>query len=344
MRFRRGPVRSTPNEEELEQKRLLGLRDEIVAEAARHFDAHRVDEGEAVLARLEHATVDERTLASTDRFLNPIARGRRIVATTDVARRPADDEVVIIYGNFPHSFANVVVNNPIRRHVASFGELPQDIVEFDPRWNGIARIVVINADHRADRYDAVMRELATARAPLDRVVRLPALIERPTRDSQVNGRIGCLKSHLAALQLAAPHSGEHVLILEDDFCFTSELETHLDDLGSFVERGYDYVVCLLATSKYGTIEPRDDLVSESRQPCTNATAYLVSGDHADRLVALRTEALAGLIATHDQERYANDRYWTLLGPEGMLLVFRRKMGFQASSFSDIEGRQSRYLD
>jgi hypothetical protein len=58
----------------------------------------------------------------------------------------------------------------------------------------------------------------------------------------------------------------------------------------------------------------------------------------------RTEALEGLIATHDQERYANDRYWALLGPEGMLPVFRRKMGFQASSFSDIEGRHARYLD
>jgi GR25 family glycosyltransferase involved in LPS biosynthesis len=160
----------------------------------------------------------------------------------------------------------------------------------------------------------------------------------------MNGRIGCLKSHLAALKLATPAPGEHVLLLEDDFCFSSDLETHLDDLATFCERSYDYVACLLAASKYGRILPRDDLVSESHQPCTNATAYLVSGDHADRLSELRRQALTRLLETHEQYRYATDRYWTLLGPEGMLLVFRRKLGFQAASFSDIESRVFRKLD
>jgi hypothetical protein len=341
MRLRRRQPTSTPGGDRLAEARLLDERDAIVAEAARHFEANRVEEGAKTLARL--TTVDEVTLTATDPFLRAVAGGRRIVATTDPARRPAEDEIVVVYGNFPHSFDNVVVNNPIRRHVAGFGDLAHDVVESDPRWAGIACIVVINADHRPDRYDGVMRELATARAPLDRVVRLPAVFERPTRESLTNGRIGLVKSHRAALALAAPRPGEHALILEDDFCFTSDLETHLDDLASFVERSYDYTVCLLATSKYGLIEPRDDLVAESHQPCTNSSAYLVAGDHAERLDALIGDALAGLIETHD-ERYVLDRYWRVLQPDGRLLVFRRKMGFQAASFSDIEARVSRYLD
>jgi hypothetical protein len=344
MRFLRRPVRTAPSDGELDEKRLLALRDEIVAEAAGYFEAERVGEGAAVLARLEHATVDERTLAATDQYLRAIAGKRRIVGTTDLARVPTADEVVIVYGNFPHSFENVVVNNPIRRHVGEFSELPHDTFEFDRRWDGVSRIVVINAEHRLDRYDAVMRELANARAPLDRVVRFRAVVEHPTRNQRLNGRISCMKSHLTALEFAAPAPGEHVLILEDDFCFTSDVETHLDDLATFFDRRYDYVVCLLGTSKYGRIEPRDDLVSESRQPCTNGTAYLVSGDRADRLLALHTQALAGLIETRDEDRFSNDRYWALLGPEGMLLVFRRKLGFQAAGFSDIESRVVRYLD
>lgn len=344
IRFRRRQPAPALTGAELEVRQLLALRDEIVDEAAEHFGAGRIAEGKAALARLEHTTVDERTLAATDPHLRAIAGARRIVATTELARVPASNEVVIVYGNFPHSFENVVVNNPIRRHVGGFGELPHDTFESDSRWDGVSRIVVINAEHRRDRYDAVMRELAAARAPLDRVIKLRAVIERPTRDSRLNGGISCIKSHLAALEVAAPARGEHVLILEDDFCFASELETHLDDLAAFLERRYDYVACLLGTSKYGRIEPRDDLVSESRQPCTNGTAYLISGDHADRALSLRREALAGLIETGDEMRFANDRYWTLLGPEGMLLVFRRKLGFQAASFSDIETRVVRYLD
>lgn len=346
IRFRRRPTprAEAPTTAELDVKHLLALRDEIVADAAEHFDARRVADGIAALARLEQATVDERTLARTDPYLRAIAGGCRIVATTDLARIPAADEVVIVYGNFPHSFENVVVNNPIRRHVGGFGELPHDTFEFDPRWDGVSRIVLINVEHRTDRYDAVMRELATARAPLDRVVKLPAVVEQPTRNQSLNGRISCLKSHIEALELASPAPGEHVLILEDDFCFTSDLETHLDDLATFFDRQYDYVVCLLGTSKYGLIVPRDDLISESRQPCTNATAYLVSGDHADRLRTVNAQALAGLIETGDEMRFAGDRYWTLLGPEGTFLVFRRQLGFQTASFSDIEGRVARYLD
>lgn len=344
MRFGRRPLLSTLPDDELKRLEPLRLRDRLLGEAAEHFARGRVEEGVAALNRLCLATIDEETLAASDPFLRVIANDRRIVATTDLTRTPSEDEVVVVYGNFPHSFDNVVVNNPIRRHVAGFGELPHDVVESDLRWGGVARIVVINADHRADRLDAVMRELAMAGAPLDRVLRQPAVFEEVTGDKWVDGQIGCLKSHRDSLRLAVPRQGEHVLILEDDFCFTSDLARHLDDLWSFTERRYDYVICLLATSKNGRIEPRDDLVSESRQPCTNSAAYLVSGDHYDRLSAMQENAIEQLIATRDPNRYAADRYWSGLGPEGRLLVFRQKMGFQAASFSDIERRVSRYLD
>ncbi len=59
---------------------------------------------------------------------------------------------------------------------------------------------------------------------------------------------------------------------------------------------------------------------------------------------MQEQALEQLIATRDPNRYATDRYWIVLQPEGRFLVFRRKMGFQVASFSDIERRVSRYLD
>jgi hypothetical protein len=136
----------------------------------------------------------------------------------------------------------------------------------------------------------------------------------------------------------------HVLVLEDDFCFTSDLDMHLRDLRTFFERDYEYWVCLIATSKYGAIVPKDDLLSVSLQPCTNAAGYLVSRDGLARLLRVFEEALERLKATRDAASYAADRCWAVLQPSGKFLVFRRKFGFQGSSFSDIERSISRYLD
>jgi GR25 family glycosyltransferase involved in LPS biosynthesis len=337
-------------EEAFEYQRLvaevdpLTLRDELMAEAAVHFSRNQMKLGVIALAKLERATIDDTTIAKTDPFFPVIARGKRIIATCDYRRIPTDNEVVIIYGNYPHMFDNIVVNNPIKRHVATFGDLPYHKFEYDARWEGVERIYIINFDHRPDRYDAVLRELAAARAPLHRVTRIPAVRDQSTSIAQVDGQLGCLRSHINALRHDASHNSKHILLLEDDFCFTPEIDRHLDDLRDFVYRNYDYIVCLLATSKNGKIVPRDDIVSFSLQPCTNTAAYLVSGRGIAQLLETQEFALKRLLETHDTLKYSADRYWAVLQKTGKFLVFRRKFGFQSASFSDIEGQIARYLD
>jgi hypothetical protein len=320
------------------------LRDRLVSQASMHFNRSEIPEGMAALAKLEFATIDNATLQRTDRFLHLIAQGRRIVATCDPRRMPAKDEIVIVYGNYPHIFDNVVVNNPIKRHVAFFGEFRYDQVEFDPRWDLVGHIYVINADHRLDRYDSVLRELANARAPLHRITRIAAVRSEETKISLIDGTIGCLRSHIEALRQASSADCEHVLVLEDDFCFTTDMDEHLEHLQRFLYRTYDYLVCLLATSKYGKVVPQDDLVCQSLQECTNAAAFLVSRKGVGRLLEVQEVALRRLIETGDINRYAADRYWSILQDTGKFLVFRKKLGFQTSSFSDVERKISRYFD
>jgi hypothetical protein len=322
----------------------LLLRDELVAEASSLFGRAQLEAGIAALKQLERATIDDTTIAKTDPFLPLIAREKRIIASCDYGRIPADDEIVIVYGNYPHMFENIVVNNPIKRHVSTFGDLPYYKFEYDARWAGIGQIYIINFDHRPDRYDAILRELASARAPLHRVIRIPAVRDQSTSITHVDGSLGALRSHINALRHAASHDSRHILVLEDDFCFTPEIDRHLDDLQKFLYRNYDYVVCLLATSKYGTVTPRDEIVSWSLQPCTNAAAYLVSGEGIEQLLSVQHLALKGLRETNDTLKYAADRYWSVLQKTGKFLVFRRKFGFQSASFSDIEQRIARYLD
>jgi len=102
----------------------LVLRDEIVAEASGHFSQGEIELGIAALTKLERGTIDGTTLTKTDPFFALIARNKRIVATCDHRRIPTENEVVIIYENYPHIFENIVINNPIKRQIATFGDLP----------------------------------------------------------------------------------------------------------------------------------------------------------------------------------------------------------------------------
>jgi GR25 family glycosyltransferase involved in LPS biosynthesis len=346
---------------------LIAWRDRIVSEATEHAERSNMPAAISALQSLELATIDEKTLEMTDPLLPQIADGRTVVATFDPTRVPAPDEVVIIYGNYPHAFANVVVNNPIKRHIADFWNFDHGRVEYDARWDGVDRILIINVDGRVDRWDSTLRELASARAPFQRIERVSAsepdtrplsrtseLIQRvrrkaaskrpPAPADELARRLACLRSFTRALQSSLDAELGTVLILQDDFSFTSDLEDHLTDLQTFLQRGYDYWICLIATSKYGPVIPVDDLVAQSFQECTNAAGHLVSPEGRAQLIPVYERAAKRLIETGDSISNAADRCWTVLQPSGKFLVFRKKFGFQSASFSDIDRRISRYLD
>lgn len=323
---------------------LRAWRDRIVGEALLHAGNDDLEAAASSLRKLESATIDDQTLDATDLLLPRLARGRQIVASLDPSRVPGPDEVVIIYGNYPHVFCNVVVNNPIKRHVADFGRFQHDRVESDARWDGVDRILVINVDGRKDRWDSVLRELTTAGAPLDRVTRVSAIEPPGKKNDQAARQLACLRSHTKALRIASDAGLGTVMVLEDDFCFTSDIGRHLSDLSAFLERGYDYFVCLIATSKYGAVLPVDDVVSQSFQECTNTGGYLISAPGRAQVIPIFEDADKKLKRTGDTLTYAVDRYWASLQPSGKFLVFRRKFGFQGANFSDIEQSVARYLD
>jgi hypothetical protein len=50
-------------------------------------------------------------------------------------------------------FENLVINNPIRRHLADFYGISDDGIEYDRRWIASIHITFINADERPDRHD-----------------------------------------------------------------------------------------------------------------------------------------------------------------------------------------------
>lgn len=296
-----------------------------------------------VVSHFRRCHLDDRILKNID-FLLPHIRGnRRIVATFNVGRIPADDEIVICYGDFPAIFDSLIINNPIRRHLKYFWDLSHDIVESNPVWDPVDRIYIVNLDERMDRYIETLRELRRMGAPFAKVTRFSA-IKYSSDDSNLNGHIGCGQSHIAIVDEMIRKGYRHVLILEDDFCFDERIEQHLRDLKIFFDRKYDYDVCLFATSKYYRMEPYDDLLSLSYQECTTASGYLISREGAKRVLPLWREGLSKMLETKESHRYAIDRYWASLQKDKKFFFFTVKMGYQRPGYSNITKQTSFNMD
>jgi hypothetical protein len=298
-----------------------------------------------LLLDMEGAAVDETLIGYVDQYLSHFHTGKRRIATTNPDRQPAADEVVVQFGNYPPAFESLAVHNPMRRNILDYWTVQWDFsqVEFSPCWRSVDRVFVINLDHRPDRFYSVVRELTRMGVPLDRIVRVPGCVHTDSDDAQVNGQVGCLTSHLQVCRIAADEGLQNVLVVEDDFGFIDDVKHVESAMEAFFARQYGYDVCLLATSKIGPIEPFDDLVSMSRQKCTNTGAYLVSRAGSARLVECFSGARDRLVATGDCLRFAVDRCWSGLQGE-RFLVFKRRLGFQLPGFSDIEKSVTMYLD
>jgi GR25 family glycosyltransferase involved in LPS biosynthesis len=335
----------TPREEEAR----CTLKRKLLEDAMKHFNKGAINELRGCLTGLASLDVDADVIEQVDRFLPMLSRNQRLVATFDECRRPKRDELVIVFGSYPHQFNNLVSNNPIKRDVTDFWKFTFDDVEFACCWNDVDVIIIINIEERFDRYYSILRELVRLRAPLHKVRRVSAIVPNhrdliTAKTNHLNGTIGCLSSHIAANRMIKDSDAKNALILEDDFIFTTETGAIKKQIATFFARKYDYSICLLGSSKYGERVPLDDLVSASFQPVTNAEAYFVSRTGVVELLGCFDEALRLLKEERDPSKYAADRYWTILQDGARFLVFTDKLGFQAPSFSDIDRRYTAFFD
>ena len=74
-----------------------------------------------------------------------------------------------------------------------------------------------------------MAELARMRAPLDRVVHY---LGKPAP----NPAQGATQNHVDCLRMFVNSGKTTALFLEDDFTFTSRVDTHLQNLKTFLDR------------------------------------------------------------------------------------------------------------
>jgi glycosyltransferase involved in cell wall biosynthesis len=296
------------------------------------------------LSKLDGYAIDEGLIRFIDRYLGFIHAGKKKIATADPRRMPGPNELIVVFGSYPYAFSSLAVNNPIKRNLLEFWSFTFDKIEFEECWNRVDQIFVVNRDDRPDRWYSSLRELTRMGAPLDRITRFSASVDRPSNNPDLTGQLGCLRSHLRVMQTALAQKLKNIMVLEDDFGFTDELELNRRCLQAFFSREYEFDVCLLATSRYGIIIPKDDLVAVTRQPCTTTGGYIASQSGIPKLIDCFSASLDQMIKTGDHVTYSVDRCWSSLQQDERFLVFKRRLGFQLPSFSDIQERMSAAFD
>jgi hypothetical protein len=292
------------------------------------FQQQRYEDCQNILKRFEFCAINDDIIYRTNPLLTKL--NKKIIGTTFLEREPKKDEIVIVYGNFFHSFKCLPCGNKIYRHVKYFNDIIHNEFEYHKSWTNIDKIFIINLEERKDKLYDTLNELHRLHAPLPRIHIFKAI-----RDQ--NGHVGCAKSHLECLKIMLFNGYENCLFIEDDLTFSDEIQKHINDLGLFFERKYDYDVCLLASSKYGSISNYDDILYNCHQECTTTAGYMLSKNGAKKILPIVEEGLRRLIDGGNPGTYACDRYWTQIQKDKKFFLFKNKFGYQKCGISSTSG-------
>lgn len=197
-------------------------------------------------------------------------------------------------------------------------------------WDAFSRIVYINLAHRRDRNVRMKHHLRELLAPKEKIIRFDAIKASP-------GALGCVKSHIAVLEMAMESDWEDVLIFEDDFQFVRDDE-NISRLNKWLHT-LDAVRWDMAflSANYHRVTPLksvDYLLRVNQAWC--ACAYRVKRHYYPHLLANFRQSLAYLEQGGDPQCFALDVHWWHLMMKDCWLGIYPCAGYQAPDKSDIE--------
>jgi hypothetical protein len=284
-----------------------------------------------------------------------INNGYKIIATTDVLYEPLDGEFVVYYGNFPDDCYSLIQSNKIYRNVyllldkiegsSNLIDLIRKDVPFfefksDPSWNSVDKIYIIGLEGQIIRMNDTILQLCLMNAPLDRVFIYfgKKAINRDDIYAYATW------NHIECMQMMIDKKEKNCLLLEDDFIFCSDYHNNLIRIKEFFTRSYDYDICFLSASKYRERIDYDDLLILSKQICTTSSGYFLSGNNIELVHSIVNEGYQILLNGGNANIYCIDQYWRNLNHRNKMFIFKRKLGFQKISISNITGKVNSSLD
>lgn len=205
----------------------------------------------------------------------------------------------------------------------------------------IDSIFIINIEYRTDRLDRIMNWLSYSGVPEKKIKRVDALYT-PGR-----GHIGCMVSHIRALETFLQTGGSIGLILEDDF-EPFDIPSFWANYTKLFASGlqFDAVCASYNVEKVEDAPPEAPFVKRLRETMTTSS-YLVTREYAK---TIRQCFLEAFYLTQFEEsftftkthQYMFDVYWHRLMKQDKFYCFYPRIGYQVESFSDIQQHVTNY--
>ena len=208
-------------------------------------------------------------------------------------------------------------------------------------------IFYINLSHRKDRMQHILHEFARMHIPLRNVIRIDAVLNEKC------GHIGCVQSHIKALEYAIIHRLKRIIIFEDDFKFTMPRdEVHkffkaVEAVEALDENAFDVIMltaCNVFISDNDMTKKTSFTGLKKITTATTASGYIVSNKYLSILLESLKESLAimenELIcfnATHNSnEKLHNctafDQHWSKLQKKDTFLLACPEIGTQYDKY------------
>jgi len=298
-----------------------------------NFYLKNIEKCQYWLSQYEFAEVNEHSFLNANCLFQLL--NKKLVASFDSLREPLENEIVIVYGNYPDWHHALPCTNKLYRHASLFQKINHDIIEYDVAWESVDTIYILNLKERSDRFNDTLLSLCAVKAPIHRIHHYKA------EKDGLPPYIGATKNHVDVMKHFQESQKQTCLILEDDIVFIDNYKLVSESLTTFFKRNYLYNICFLSLSKSGQREPLDDLLSMTRQQCTTSSAYFLSSKTITNVLQVAEEGLLKMIETNDQHNFCIDRYWTKLSD---LFFFKTKLAFQRPSFSNLTKSVNFHLD
>ena len=236
-----------------------------------------------------------------------------------------------------HNMDSTIHTSHTKGHITTFEKQFERIINdysiTDP-YAWISKIFYINLDHRKDRNMQTLQFLNSMGVPSHKIHRIRAIADK-------NGALGCLKSHIKAMQLATK-TGGHVIIMEDDVEVINDYETAKDSIQRIFRHDFitQWDVVMLAMNERKTSPAANGLVRVNEALTTSF--YLISFNYISKLLNAIEANLKEVQEKGWKEQNCADRFWFSLQRSDRWFGLLSRQFKQREDFSDIENKIVNY--
>lgn len=197
----------------------------------------------------------------------------------------------------------------------------------------IDKIFYINLDRRADRNQHILDMFNECNI-------LPDMYERFSAIEEVNGAMGCTKSHINILQIAKERNYNYILVVEDDLIINDKTN-FINNVNKIFDDNIDFDVIQISGNVLRCTSSEYKYLSKLIDSQTTS-GYIVNCKYIDKLIQNYTESLNSMILEGKKHENCLDIHWKVLQKTDNWFIFNPKLGYQMDGYSDIEKRITKY--